>query len=266
MKRLETHIIVVALVFLLGVINLAMAVGYFHRAAKVYQPSDAEEVAGGAEQGYLSIEDIRTLLTQNPLRANAYQLIADRNLFSSQRVAWKAPVEEVLPEGEETISEAIRTDVVLYGTFTLQERMGALLEFTAFPPDQRKATLFPGDRVSSEKDRKGRSYLLQEVTSNYVVLKDQNNIVFKIELYSAKNKTASSTPPELKKTIAVEGGTESIPAASGSPSSVIAGKSRAAEAAETIEKRRAEARQQQVEEGDLRKVSTPFGTVHMKSK
>ncbi|RLF03062.1 MAG: hypothetical protein DRJ64_08660 [Thermoprotei archaeon] len=261
MKKPEPYIIIVVLFLLLAAINLLAS-------ARLYQQiSRPITIAAGTKKHSAPLKpetvasDIKTLLLQNELRRNSYQLIADKNLFSAQRKAWQPPVVEKVEPGKEVVSQARRSDVVLYGTFTVGNKMGALLEFTSFKKGQRKKTLFSGDQVSSTKgaSRKEKKYTLLKVNPSSVTVKDRNGIVFNVNLYDDKK-----PQPEVVKTktsISVAGDK------SNQKSSVVVGSSRSVEAAKVVKARTsAAATKKKLESGELIKIETPFGSAFIKKK
>lgn len=258
MKKPETYIIIFALFALLAVVNLLVS-------AQLYQRTSGAVVRSGGTNGHsestrpeTAVSDIKTLLAQSSLRRNSYQLIADKNLFSSQRTAWQALVVEKTETGEVVVSQARRTDVVLYGTFMLGEKMGALLEFTSLKPSQRKKTMFAGDKVSSETGRKSKSYTLIKVEPASVVIKDHKGIVFHIDLHDGKKRNQKVASTKASISVTSESSVKE-------PSAVVVGSSHSAEAATVVKARKAAVQmQQKVDSGELQKVNTPFGPAYIK--
>ena len=258
MKKPEPYIIIFALCSLLIIVNLLASIRIYQRISKPVA------VAVGASRHSESVSpdgvvnDMKTLLAQNELRRNSYQLIAEKNLFSAQRTAWQPPVVED-PETEVVVSQARRTDVVLYGTFVVGDKMGALLEFTSLKSDQRKKTLFPGDKVSSASGSRNRSYVLLKVEPSSVMIKDNKGIVFNVDLYNAKKRQSKVTTSKTSISITKD---ESVKESS---SAAIVGSKHSTEAEKVVKARQsAVARQKKVESGELRKVATPFGTTYIK--
>jgi len=259
-KKPEPYIIIVVLFSLLAVINLLVSIQLYQKISQPIAISAGTKKHSEPLKPETVASDIKTLLLQDDLRRSSYQIIADKNLFSAQRVAWKPLVADKQAK-EETVSQARRTDVVLYGTFTVGKKMGALLEFTSFKKGQRKKTLFPGDQVSSTKgtSRKGKKYTLLKVEPFSVTVKDHNGIVFNVNLYDDKKHQQEVV--KAKTSISVTGNKSS------ESSSVVAGSSRSVEAAKVVKARTsAAATKKKLESGELRKIETPFGPAFIKKK
>lgn len=259
MKKPETYIVVFTLFALLAVVNLLLSFGIYQRT----RDSVVTDVRGNSNQSEstrsdIAVSDLKTLLGQSPLRRNSYQLIGDKNLFSPERTAWQSPVVDKAEAGDVVVSPVSRSDVALYGIFKLGEKKGALLEFTSLKKDQRKKTMFPGDTVSSPGDRKKRSYTLLSVKPASVVIKDQNGVVFNVDLY--KDKKVRHKAVETKTSISVNSD-DTAPKSS----AVVVGSSRSVEAGAVVNARKAAVQlQRQVAAGELKKISTPFGTAYVK--
>ena len=259
MKKPELYIIIIVLFSLLAVINVLASLRIYKRTSQPVVVSAGTTKHAAPQSPETVVSDIKTLLSQNELRRNSYQLIADKNLFSPQRKAWQPPVEEQVEPRKEVVSKSRRTDVVLYGTFTVGNKIGALLEFVNFKKGQRKKTLFPGDQVSSvDGAKKGRTYTLLKVEPSFVTVKDNKGVIFAVDLYDEKKPQQKVV--KTKTTISVTGDS------SNKSTSVVAGASRSVEAAKVVKARTAAAAQKKkLKTGELRKVQTPFGTTYIKS-
>lgn len=257
MKKPEAYIIIFALLLMLSVANISASISLYRWTSKLRVLPVGTNSNSASVPSDAVVNDIKVLLAQNALRRNSYQLIADKNLFSAQRTAWQPPVVEKIETGE-VVSLARRTDVILYGTFTVGEKMGALLGFSSLKPDQRKKTMFPGDTVSSEAGRKSKSYTLVKVKPSSVVIKDQKGIVFNINLYDGKKTNQKIATAKTSISVTNESPEKKS-------SAVVVGSSRSAEAATTVKARKAAVqRQQEVKSGELKKVNTPFGPAYIK--
>jgi len=259
-KKPEPYVIIVVLFSLLAVINLLAAVRLYQQISQPITIFAGTNKHSAPLKPETVANDIKTLLLQDELRRSSYQLIADKNLFSAQRVAWKPPVVDK-EKNEEVVSQARRSDVVLYGTFTVGNKMGALLEFTSFKKGQRKKTLFSGDQVSTANgaSRKEKKYTLLKVKPSSVTVRDYNGIVFNVGLYDDKKHQQEVV--KAKTSISVTSNK------SGENSSVVAGSSRSVEAAKVVKARTsAVATKKKMESGELREIKTPFGSAFIKKK
>ena len=257
MKKLPLRTVLLVVLFLGVGFNAVLAIRAYQQHRQL-NGSGFDRVEQGQDAPGTLVKDLNALLDQPALRRTVYEGIENRNLFSQDRTAWKPPVEES-GELEETFSEARRTDVVLYGTFVSQGRLGALVEFPHLEEKLQHQRMFDGDTVVSTA-KKNKSYTIVRVKEDSIIVKDQSAVVFRIELYENKKKNRRSAAV-AKTSITVEKGDGKDVG-----SAVVAGKSRAEAAAEVVHQRQAQARQDEmVKSGELRKVNTPFGTAYVKS-
>ena len=261
MKKPDTQTVILLVLFLLAAGNVVAAFGVYERASLIKdlrpgkgneaQPLDSNRIA----------KDMKTLLDPPVVRKTSYAVIADKNLFSSKRAAWRPEAPE--PEApEEVFSEARRTDVVLAGIFKIGGRTGAMLEFPNLKIGSGTSILFPGESVSADSGKKGKSYTLVKIAASSATIKDQSGIVFNVPLYDASKKNRSKgAAPVAKTSISVE-----TDEAKDTPTSVVAGPSYSAEAEKVVKDRQAAKLEQKVESGDLVKVKTPFGSAYIKNE
>lgn len=259
MKKPETYIVISTIFTLLAAVNLLLSFGIYQRTSGLVAPiAGANSTRSESARSDIAVGDLKTLLDQSSLRRNSYQLIGEKNLFSPERTEWQTPAVEKAETGDVVVSRISRSDVALYGIFKLGEKKGALLEFTSLKKDQRKKTMFPGDTVSSLGYRNGRSYTLLSVNPASVVIKDQNGVVFNVDLY--KDKKVRQKAVKTKTSISVNSDDTAQVS-----SAVVVGSSRSVEAGAVVNARKAAVQlQQQVEAGELKKISTPFGTAYVK--
>ncbi|WP_321531242.1 hypothetical protein [uncultured Desulfuromonas sp.] len=257
MKKLSLRTVVLVVLLLGVVLNVALALRVYQRNRHIDSSTTSRSQQSSEASGSL-VKDLNALLSPPTFRHTVYEGIENRNLFSQTRTAWKPPIDED-EEPEETFSKARRTDVVLYGTYLSQGRLRALVEFPHLEEKLRRQRLFAGEQVTSNAKKK-KSYTIVSVKDDSITVKDQNAVVFRVGLYDAKKKphrsaAVAKTSITVEKDDRNEGG-----------SSVVAGKSRAESAAEVVHQRQAKARQEQmIKSGELRKVTTPFGTAYVKS-
>lgn len=227
MKKPKANTLFMGLIVVLTGVNLFVAMD-------IYRGNSEPEVLpclSGAEcaapSSGVNVNDIRTLLTQNLPRRATYQIIATKNLFSAKRAAWHAPVAETV-RSRTVSAQARRTNVVLFGTFSREGKMGAMLEFSNLKPGQNRKTLYPGETITLNAGRKKASYTLVSVDQTSVAIKDQSGAVYRLDLYD--DKKVKKARPVAKTTIEVARGRSTA-----ETSSVVAGSVRATEDADVVD-------------------------------
>lgn len=262
MKKPETYIVVFTLFVLLAVVNLLLSLGIYQRT----RDSVVTDAGGNSNQSEstrsdIAVSDLKGLLNQSPLRRNSYQLIADKNLFSPRRTAWQPPVVEKAVSGDVAVTAARRKDVVLCGIFKLGQKKGALLEFPNLNSKWRKRTMYAGDTAVSELERRQKTYTLMKIEEDSVTVRDYKGVVFNVSLYDGK-KAKRQAVPAAKSSVTVD----SASAPKVSSSVVVAGSEAAAKAKKVAKQGELAARlKRKVEKGQLKKISTPFGTAYLKN-
>jgi len=260
-KKPEAYIIVFSLLLILAIANLFAAFRIYQRTSQLSVLPAGTKSRSVSAQPDTIVADMRTLLDKNSVRRDTYQLIAEKNLLSRQRKAWQPPVAKETKQ-EEVVSQAKRTDVILFGTFTLGTKKGALLEFKKFTSGQRKKTVFVGETVAPPEGSKSQvqSYTLVEVGSSSVMIKDQRGVAFHLDLYEGKQRSGAVSA--ARKEISVAGVSTKK-----QESVVVVGGSGSTDVQESVAKKQPTASlQQQLDSGSVRKITTPFGTAYVKSK
>lgn len=262
MKKPETHVVAIAIVLFFSVVNIVKSYTLYTSAATSQQSDGVESSLDSTGPQSESGEAVSSLFVQDSLDPATYQPIGTNNLFAKDRTAWQAPLEEQ-SEAEQPV-EVLRKDVVLYGTFRMGDKKGAVLEFPTMKTDQRKKTVIVGDPITFGSDSGKSDYTLISVGASSVELRGPSGKQFTVELYGKKNKK-NNTSPVAKKTISVD--SSNVSSATKAAITTVGKSSFAAEADKIAKTRELNAqKQKKIESGELRKVSTPFGTAYVKNK
>lgn len=237
-----------------------------YREASAFVAAAPEQTAGGGQDARL--KEMEALMRQGN-KEPRYQVIADRNLFSPDRRAWQAPVEQ---QNVASAAPIARGDVALYGTYVSGDRKYAILSLSLTAGKSKRFVLQEGE---SPKDDQGTplAYQIVSIGPESVVLKDRSGTNYTIGLYVNKHSSPAQTqnaapqvtpppPPPPGAQPAAAG-----PAPAGAPvNNETATAKPAPDAASGLpadyKSLPVEEKERLVKEGKLRKINTPMGAVY----
>ncbi len=268
-KWLPTSRAGLALLFLflgLGVLVNARRT-YLHYAERPIETLRLGSGAGAQTAVQATIKELKSKLEKSKVGAGRYAVAAEKNLFSPDRRAWQPPTPEAPAGKTEEVKEAkpapTRRDVILYGTYIAGGRKKAVLRFTRL--GRKSWRLAEGEEARDENRPNGLVYTLVKVEARKVTIKDSRNRQFEVGLYDNKRRRPIKTVAAAQPKITVEQAKAPMPTAA---PAARAGTSPAARgiSSAAIRKLPAAKKDALVEQGVLKKFSTPFGPVYRRVK
>jgi hypothetical protein len=291
---------------------------YVHEANQELPPPSSK-----AQKGNLpSMEEVRALFHQSGAEKEQLDVIAQKNLFSSDRSPWTPPDQDGGGKEEDGGNEGrgrrIRVShqgIRLYGTTLTETKKLALVYFAPFQDKDKYRTLSEGD-VARDKGERGEKvyFRVASITPESVEFEDPAGELFSIGLYDHQRQAAKQPSRDSQVQVVLGGMEEPAPVETGSDRPAQAGSatedarqgrasqresgaqaSEGGEAAEgqvEAEQEQPESEEQKnekarnifelfkqlgtkgrddvsqerkeelVEEGRMRKVETPFGTIY----
>jgi hypothetical protein len=267
-KWLPTSRAGLALVFLLlglGVLFNARRT-YLHYAEKPIEAVHREASASAGTAVQAKIKELRSKLEKDRVGASRYSVAAEKNLFSPSRRAWQPPAPKKAPAPAKAEKKpapvTARRDVVLYGTYIAGGMRKAVLHFSRFGHKMRR--LAEGEEARDEKRPNQLSYTLLKVEPRQVVLKDSRGQEFTVGLYDNKRRRPLKTAAAAKPKITVEQAKAPPPAAGAAPAAKRSSGGKLT--AKTLRKLSPAKKEALVQQGVLKKFSTPFGPVYKRAK
>lgn len=208
------------------------------------------------------LKELSAMMNKPRGSKTGHEVIAEKNLFSKDRSEWQQPAAQQV---QNQAGQIMRHDVILYGIFKSGDREMAILGLPRISSGSKKFILAAGENVKSPPDKPPFSYTLVSIKDKAVTVKDQAGAIFSVGLYDHKRTPSSRRPPaHLSKsgtkvvTTKVQG--SAAPAGGivrpGGPAPSAA---KAEKSISSMSKREKEAL---VKKGQLKKVSTPFGTLY----
>lgn len=264
------RIFVVGALFVLGGLILALAGRAYlvqSQARIVHDPVEQREDAE------LALRELETLFEPQTAAGQRYAAIAERNLFTPDRRAWVPPPQESDPAPEPAPVEApppppgLR-NVRLYGTQITSEGGAALLYFGSFSSKNKHRLVREGEMARDEGDR--QVFQVVRVSRDSVTLSDSHDREFEVGLFDHQRVVAESpSAPVAQPSVQVGGGTAPAP----DPVQTVEDPpAAAAEQAAPEAPPRAqmlpfgqqpdEEMERLVEQGTMRRINTPFGTIY----
>ncbi len=260
------------------VLMLLFAVAVLFLSWRAYkQEAEILTVSQGREKKSTSavvLEELESLLARPKSAAARYHIIAERNLFSPKRRAWAPP-----PAAPETKNEKPETpkpppptedELIYFGSFITGETQYAIVGAPRIRSANDEYVVTVGDVIVDPK-RKTRSYTILEITREMIVVKDHNNYTFMIGLLdhdrkgqvatkNSENVTISKTENPNTQNVLVSVGTKENENSSNKESQ------NAAKLPKDYDTLPDSKKEQLVEQGLLKKMKTPFGTVYKPAK
>jgi hypothetical protein len=181
----------------------------------------------------VTAKELQALFQGTKAQGSRYAVISDRNLFSPEREAWepppppKDPVEEKEPpKPAEPVNP---NDVHLHGTSIVDNAAGlAVLDFNRFLSPNKRRVVEEGEVVRDDGARgENFYYRIKSIEPTKVVIEDPQQRSFDVELFASRAKV---------------GGNFAISAMSDPEKEKL------------------------VEQGELEKISTPFGPSYRKPR
>ncbi len=177
----------------LGVIMLSVKEYKSHSQQDIEVSSDAAQA-----QSIVTVQELQAMFSGSSASED-YEVIASKNLFSSNREAWTPPEtkEDNDPEPDQNRRKSgiDQKAVKLYGTTLNQEQRLALIYYQGWPENERHRLLREGETAYQEA--KGEElFLVTQVDKDSVTLEDNTGETFTVSLFGHERQQAKSKPSQ----------------------------------------------------------------------
>jgi hypothetical protein len=216
----------------------------------------------------IKLKEIKSLFSSIRKDPQKFAVIKEKNLFSPKREHWQPPQPKKEDKKEEKKEEkpkpppADRDDVILYGTYTSNATKRAIIHFKKFRFSPSSRVVSVGD-VLRDGEKRGDDvyYKIASIEKNNVELVDYRDRKFSVNIYAHDIEAAVKQRSEQNIQI--------------SESKQKEGSSVVGQAPQRQEKRSSGSGVQNLstrekerlhQEGKLRKIETPFGTLYREKK